>query len=191
MTSKKQLTKGKPVDVVLWKKPPGYTDIAAILRAYDENSPLPADELKRIVAALRVFMVDGETDKHLQEFGRRARLRGKQGRHEQTWTEAEPQVSLAFSVVAQERKLKKENNPRAHAQAVEEIANAASKHPRTVQRAYAEYGELARAEYRAADKALRDAVKMNELIEGLQNKHAAIAQGLADAIKKKARDTKS
>lgn len=83
----------------------GHADIARLVRAFDAGESLPQAELGRIMDALRVFLGEGSTDTHLREFGKRARIIGKQGRNEPTADEAERREAMVASYLMRKRAL--------------------------------------------------------------------------------------
>lgn len=90
---------------IAWYRPPGYAMVERIVRAYDAGESLPDDDVHVMVDALRVFLHKGTTDAHLQEFGKAANLRGKQGRREPTADESERRIGVVTDVLLREREL--------------------------------------------------------------------------------------
>ncbi len=147
---------------------PGESDIAAIVESYDAGKPLPADSLRRIVDALRVFVADGAVDSKLQRFARKAGLRTKRGRHVPTLAETEPAFEAASLVIDRTDELETAGKSvrAARAQAIREVAARTKRQRRTVQNDVRLYGGQARrirdfvAELREPERRIRAAVAL-------------------------------
>lgn len=126
MTTHGRAARSRMIDDVLidFMRPAGYRDVLDVVRAHDAGEPLPPDALGRLVDALRVFLAAGDADKQLRDFGKRARILGKQGRREPTADEADDRIRMVAALIERERKHVAAGMPTrsAAAQAKREIA---------------------------------------------------------------------
>lgn len=153
-------------------RPDGYADVRALLRAHDAGAALPQEPLSRILEALRVFLGSESTDVQLQKFGRRARLRGKQGRRQITAGDAEPRVLAVVEVFKRERQLIAEGiaPTKARATATGEVAKARHRARKTMQDYIVSFGEDARSLLVAIDYAERQEAENRTFIENLSQR---------------------
>jgi hypothetical protein len=141
-----------------FKKPEGYKSIAMIVHAYDRGEPLPQDELRQLVEALRVFTPEGDTDRHLQEFGWLAKLRVRghknKGQHGPTAGESLEYAQPVFEVFLRERELiaSGESAKLARARSTAEVAAARKMGKRTLHSRIAAYADLAATMVRSYDE---------------------------------------
>lgn len=126
-------------------KPKGYHTVWSIIRAFDDGRPIPTKELEALVAALRVFTADCDTDKALQDFGSLLKLRGKRGRHPATVKEATRRIDVAQFVLLRERELIAAGTaPKAaRTAASREAQDRFHRSDRSVNRDLKEFGDLA------------------------------------------------
>lgn len=153
-------------------RPSGFADVRVLLRAHDAGDPLPIAPLGRILDAMRAFLGAESTDVQLQEFGRRANLRGKQGGRPTTAGDAEPHVLAVVEVLRRSRrKVADGMTPRkAMAAAKREVAKERHCALKTMQDDVVKYDADAHALLVAIDYAERLEAQERAFIEGLSRR---------------------
>lgn len=173
---------------VAFERPAGYTDVYAIVGAYDAGKPLPSESLDRLVNAMRVFLSDGTTDANLQEFAKLAGLRGKQGRRQPTARETERREQMVLEVFLEERQLAGEGvkSRAARAEATRLVAGRRHSSLRALQENIRLFGESARQLVAMLDYAEKFRAEQAGIAQRFVAKQEAVMRQMATTLKTRA-----